>query len=415
MGRKPRQIQGGDTNTRDRLLNAAFKEFDEKGYYLTNGDTITKRAGLGHGTFYIYFKNKNEVLLELLRRSTTAIPYTAYRNDPQYLMRHTGSPAQFEAAVMEMVNPLSEIPGLLKALFQGMLQDQEIIVFGMQIGRDLARMFKLIIVAKQKTGALRGCDARTLSEIMAVCLACSILMTASQIIMCSPEVLIHNLCGIITPVLFPDKHGKKPTRLRMPGLENDKKIRRELLKAAQEEFIAHGYFETKIAHIMQKSGYSRRTFYHYYKSKDELLKALFFDMLGSLYPQANMQIGFIEAIDATSIEDLVRILDQIMQTFDTPTNWAFLQGFFNSPDLTQVYTDIFALFSDPIMKKLVALQAQGQCVGMDPKVTSYIIVATVSYTAFLRTAGFIGGTMHKCSVNLAWFLFYFMNHKPSGN
>jgi len=414
VGRKPRQTQGWDTNTKDRLLNAAFKEFDEKGYYLTNGDTITKRAGLGHGTFYIYFKSKNEVLMELLRRSTNAIPYVAYRNDPQYLMRHAGTPAQFEAVLMEMVNPLAEIPGLIKALFQGMLQDQEIINFGMQIGRDLARMFREIIRERQKRGWLKGCDARILSEIMAVCLSTSILLTAARIITCSPEVLVHNLCAMLTPVLFPDGHAATAARLRKAGLENDKKVRREILKAAQEEFIAHGYFDTKIAHIMQSSGYSRRTFYHYYKSKDEILKALFFNMLGGLYPQSTVQYGFIEAIDVASIEEWVQLLDQVMQTFDTPINWAFLQGFFNNPDLQRVYNDIFAFYSEPIIKKISAVQAQGQFPGLDPEVAAYIIVATVSYTAFLRTAGFLEGSMHKCALNLGWFLFYFFSHRPSG-
>jgi AcrR family transcriptional regulator len=413
VGRKPLQAQSGDINTRDRLLNAAFHEFDEKGYYLTNGDTITKRAGLGHGTFYIYFKNKNEVLIELLSQSATAIPYTAYRNDPHYLIRNAGSPAEFEEAVMEMVKPLFEIPGLLRAFFKGMLQDQEIIAFGIQIGRDLAHMFKLFITAHQKDGALRGCDARTLSEIIAICLSASILLTAARIIMCSPEVLIHNLCGIIVPVLFPDKQCKKFGKIRMANPNNDKKIRDELLKAAREEFIEHGYFDTKIAHVTQRSGYSRRTFYHYYKNKDELLKALFLDMLRTLYPQTNTRSDFIETLDTTSIEDMVRLLTQTMQAFDTPINWAFLQGFFNSPDLTQVYNDIFAQYSDLIMNKIVMLQAQGLCLGMDPRVVAYIVVATVSYTGFLRSVGFIDSSAHKCSVNLGWFLFYFVNHIPS--
>lgn len=413
MGRKPRQTQGWDTNTKDRLLTAAYKEFEEKGYYLTNGDSITKRAGLGHGTFYIYFKSKNEVLIELLRRSTNAIPYMAYRNDPTYLMRHAGSPDRFEAALMEMVDPLYDIPGLLKALFQGMLQDQEIIAFGMRIGRDLARMFRVIIRERQKEGELKGCDARILSEVMAVCLSTSILLTAARIIACGPEVLIHNLCAMLVPVIFPCGQRGKTTRLRVAGLENDKKIRREILRAAQEEFIAHGYFETKIAHIMKRSGYSRRTFYHYYKSKDELLKALFFDMLGSLYPQTSVQYTLIEAIDVASIEDWVRLLDQVMQTFDTPINWAFLQGFFNNPDLARVYNDIFAFYSEPIMKQIVAFQARGQLRGLDPKVAAYIIVATVSYTAFLRTAGFLEGSMRKCALNLGWFLYYFFNQRPS--
>ena len=48
--------QVASEQTRQRLLDAAIKEFSEHGYYLTNVDSITQRAGVSHGTFYLYFK-----------------------------------------------------------------------------------------------------------------------------------------------------------------------------------------------------------------------------------------------------------------------------------------------------------------------------------------------------------------------
>lgn len=414
MGRKPRVSQGLDLKTRDLLLDAAHKEFHEKGYYLTNGDTITKRAGLGHGTFYIYFRNKNEVLIELLRRSATVKPYMEFRNDPQHLIRHAGSPMELESIIREMIKPLSEMPGLLKALLQGMVQDDELTSFGMQVGQDMARMFKLLIKARQKEGWLRDCDAGILSEIIVVCLMGSTLLTASQVIVCNPETLSHNLSGMITPVLFPDKQLPKSGRIKVSRLNNEKKIRRKMLEAAKEEFIEHGYFKAKIANIAHKSGYNRRTFYHYFESKNELLNALFVDILEKYHLQVNTQANFIEALDLRSIEEVVRILAEFLEALGDPMARAILQGFFNSPDLMKVYKNLFVLYGEPMAKKLSELQVLELCLDIDPQIAAYIIVATISLTAYLRSRGFVSGSVHKCALNLGWFLFYFFQYiKPA--
>jgi AcrR family transcriptional regulator len=393
-------------DTRDLLLDAARKEFDEKGYYLTNGDTITKRADLGHGTFYTYFKNKNEVLIELLRQSPMVMFYMEYQHDPQYLLRHVSSPIELEIIIREMVKPLSEMPSLLKALLQGMLQDEGIASFGMQVKQGVARMFKLLIKARQETGWLRDCDAGILSEIIVVCLIGSVLLTASEVIECNAENLSRNLSCLITPVLFPNKHFPRSRRAKMSSPDNDK-IRQELLEAAKEEFVAHGYFDTKIANIAQKSGYNRRTFYHYFKNKDDLLDALFVDILDKYHLQVNTQANFIEALDLKSIEDLVHILTEFLQALGDPMARTILQGFFNSPDLMKRYKEIYALYGEPVAKKMSELQILGLCSGIDLKIAAYIIIATVSLTAYLRSRGFVNGSIHKCALNLGWFLFHF--------
>jgi AcrR family transcriptional regulator len=59
---------------RDRLAEAAFALFDERGYEQTTVDDITERAGLGRTTFFRYYRSKEDVifpdhdrLLELVR------------------------------------------------------------------------------------------------------------------------------------------------------------------------------------------------------------------------------------------------------------------------------------------------------------------------------------------------------------
>jgi AcrR family transcriptional regulator len=53
--------------TRRRILDAAEVVFGELGYYEASIAEITRRAGVAQGTFYIYFRTKREIFLELVR------------------------------------------------------------------------------------------------------------------------------------------------------------------------------------------------------------------------------------------------------------------------------------------------------------------------------------------------------------
>jgi len=54
--------------TRDRLLEAAEEVFAEQGFFRASIAEITRRAGVAQGTFYLYFKAKEEIFRELVRK-----------------------------------------------------------------------------------------------------------------------------------------------------------------------------------------------------------------------------------------------------------------------------------------------------------------------------------------------------------
>jgi AcrR family transcriptional regulator len=54
--------------TRRRLLEAAEEVFAEQGFFRASVAEITRRAGVAQGTFYIYFKTKEEIFRELVRQ-----------------------------------------------------------------------------------------------------------------------------------------------------------------------------------------------------------------------------------------------------------------------------------------------------------------------------------------------------------
>ena len=50
---------------RDRILKAAVKVFAKNGFYATRVSEIAKAAGVADGTIYLYFKNKDDVLITI--------------------------------------------------------------------------------------------------------------------------------------------------------------------------------------------------------------------------------------------------------------------------------------------------------------------------------------------------------------
>jgi AcrR family transcriptional regulator len=50
-----------------KLLEAALAEFDEKGFQGVRVDDVVRRAKTSHGTFYLYFANKDDLFRTMLR------------------------------------------------------------------------------------------------------------------------------------------------------------------------------------------------------------------------------------------------------------------------------------------------------------------------------------------------------------
>ena len=78
--------KGSAPDKRDRILNAAIKVFAKNGFYATRVSEIAKAAGVADGTIYLYFKNKDDVLISIfedgIRRLLTILREVAASDDP---------------------------------------------------------------------------------------------------------------------------------------------------------------------------------------------------------------------------------------------------------------------------------------------------------------------------------------------
>ena len=70
LGGRPtqdRELRAQGRQTLQNLLDAGLTEFDERGFQAVRVDDIVRRAQISHGTFYLYFSNKEDLFKALLR------------------------------------------------------------------------------------------------------------------------------------------------------------------------------------------------------------------------------------------------------------------------------------------------------------------------------------------------------------
>src|SRR5690348_3391952 len=62
-----RELRAQGRQTVQKLLEAGLAEFDERGFTGVRVDDVVRRAKTSHGTFYLYFANKDDLFRTLLR------------------------------------------------------------------------------------------------------------------------------------------------------------------------------------------------------------------------------------------------------------------------------------------------------------------------------------------------------------
>ncbi len=93
----------------------------------------------------------------------------------------------------------------------------------------------------------------------------------------------------------------------------------KILQASLELFGTKGFLSTSIADIVEKAGVSKGLMYHYYSSKEDLLRALL-DLLNE--EEASTMKDVFTDDPATTMENMIRVFFQTMR--DNFEQWSFI-------------------------------------------------------------------------------------------
>jgi AcrR family transcriptional regulator len=136
--------------TRRQLLAAAGAVFEDKGYQATTVGAITDRANTAHGTFYLYFRNKEDAFCRVIE--TVIVDELAVAA----VVPLGGDPRRsIEEGIRNFLAVYHRHDGLWRALLEGMLQSPRVQQLWLELRRDLVMRLSDALEAQQRTGALR--------------------------------------------------------------------------------------------------------------------------------------------------------------------------------------------------------------------------------------------------------------------
>jgi AcrR family transcriptional regulator len=266
--------------TRAAILDTAHQVFKEMGYYGLSISEITRRCRVSQGTFYQYFRNKDEVFLELndltISRFTKRIealsevelPFVdRLRKSLQILYEHTRENFAFH-----------------RILGESELIDRVTVAYYESIARFYRNFFRL----EAQIGTIRPLDPNMLAYgLIGLCYFHALEWEPGEE-KYPPEQLIEFLLDLVWNGISGTAPWKKPSSvdlLSIPDpipLQNEdeghmtkgQKTREAIFRSAEKVFGQLGFNRANIAEITREAGVAQGTFYIHFKSKADLMEGL---------------------------------------------------------------------------------------------------------------------------------------------
>ena len=105
--------------TQREVLSAARTVFAEKGYRATTVAAVTAEAGVAHGTFYLYFENKEDVFVHVVSDALEELYQTSFTPAP--LVGGYPDPTIVRERIAGFLTTIASQAGLWRAVLEGAL------------------------------------------------------------------------------------------------------------------------------------------------------------------------------------------------------------------------------------------------------------------------------------------------------
>jgi len=147
--------QARSRRTRGRILEAAIACFEERGYDATTTAQIARRAGIGVGTLYGYFRDKRELLLELLHETVDRVADDVVRELAPERWRGADLEAKTRDLVGAVVHSQRFRPGLQRILWERYFKDPDFRAASDAVEGRVRRALATLLEALRAEGRVR--------------------------------------------------------------------------------------------------------------------------------------------------------------------------------------------------------------------------------------------------------------------
>jgi AcrR family transcriptional regulator len=136
-----------------RLLDAGLRVFEERGFHAARVDDIVRSARTSHGTFYLYFSNKEDLLRALAVECAQAID--ALADDAEH--------AELHEFLDAFITTYRRYGPVIRAWMEGNVDDREVSRIGVRAYTDVATA-----LGARMERADRCSDAASIAALMAL-------------------------------------------------------------------------------------------------------------------------------------------------------------------------------------------------------------------------------------------------------
>jgi AcrR family transcriptional regulator len=264
--------------TRTAILDAAHDVFKSMGYYGCSISEITRRCGVSTAAFYQYFKNKEQVFLEL--------------ND-LIISRFTAKAESLPLSELDVVGRLREVIHLLflhckeNFAFHKILGESELID-RVTIGyyESIARYYRNFIRDEAQLGNLRPLDPNMIAYgLIGICYFNSLdwgtdeeKLSSDQIVDWMVDLTLNGISGSKSwpkPAGWDIHSLSDPQPLNLKNGEpvtKGEKTRQAIFNAGEKILGQNGVNRANIAEITREAGVAQGTFYIHFDSKIDLVE-----------------------------------------------------------------------------------------------------------------------------------------------
>jgi AcrR family transcriptional regulator len=148
--RQPTKRQRQAAATEQQLLVAAREVFEARGYTATTVGAITSAANTAHGTFYLYFRNKEDAFGKVMAEVTAELLAEAQgrwaAGDPR---------ASLEAQLRGFLGVFVQHRGLWRCLLEGSFTNPSIEAMWFRIRREFVDRIARNLRSLREQGAIR--------------------------------------------------------------------------------------------------------------------------------------------------------------------------------------------------------------------------------------------------------------------
>jgi AcrR family transcriptional regulator len=156
-----RELRAQGRKTMRRLLDAGSRVFADRGFHAARVDDIVRAARTSHGTFYLYFTNKEDLLRALA--TECALEMSALVDTLGPVTLDDGGYAELRGFLGRFFTTYRRYGPVLRAWMEGHVEDRAVTALGVQSFTDIATMLGRRM---RESGA--PADAASISALMAM-------------------------------------------------------------------------------------------------------------------------------------------------------------------------------------------------------------------------------------------------------